>query len=201
MILSPSDAAPVCFPLSRRTGRAHGQRPCGGGMEFERGQRRGGYSPGPGRLPAARPSEALPAKRQERCPPAAPGKRNVAERHGLPTLAPCTNRHPGKTGALRTTSPPRGPQGLRAAKPCSWSIAALPVLSARTGAPHPNPLLLPRNPPTSAPITHADVRSARGDIPVGPFRSLDLQGFVRGGDNRKKDTTHGSSRVLHASAA
>ena len=36
-------------------------------------------------------------------------------------------------------------------------------------------------------ITHVDVRAARGDIPHCPFRSLVHQGFVRGGDNRKKD--------------
>jgi hypothetical protein len=50
-------------------------------------------------------------------------------------------------------------------------------------------------------ITHVDVRAGRGEILISPFRSLEFQGFVRGGDNRKKDTTHGSSRVLHAPAA
>ncbi len=117
MTLYPTPGPPVSFTLSRRTGRAHGQRPCDGGMEFERGRRLGGlrlrlrpWDEG-GAHPVRDEAAALPARRRRsgqartRLPSGSFRITIFAERYGLPILAPCTNRHPGKTGALRTTSP------------------------------------------------------------------------------------------------
>ena len=67
---------------------------------------------------------ALPARRRRsgyariRLPSGSFRITTFAERYGLPTLAPCTNRHPGKTGALRNTSPTFRANPREAAKPC-----------------------------------------------------------------------------------